>query len=228
MAIYVRKYARTLTNCKIVGSKVLKSRAVRVLTTEQVRVGSESKLGRTTSTMRLMEFAGDFQHPSKAPKSFTRSELIRSIHERFQRIRGAREEEGPRLRRRAQVESLVIAVLDEIAGALERGMRVELRGIGVLTVKEKRGRQGRNPRTGEALVIDPHRVVRFRVSELLLTRLNQPISRTPEHAKSDSRRLAFAIDGNQKKRGKDVRTGPTSPRPARGQLRGGGIIYEEG
>ena len=64
-----------------------------------------------------------------------------------------------------QAESLVIAVLDEIAGALERGKRMELRGVGVLTVKEKRERQGRNPRTGEALVIDPHRVVRFRASK---------------------------------------------------------------
>ena len=37
----------------------------------------------------------------------------------------------------SQAESLVIAVLDEIAGALERGKRVELRGVGVLTVKKK-------------------------------------------------------------------------------------------
>jgi nucleoid DNA-binding protein len=144
-----------------------------------------------------MEFAGDFLHPLKAPKSFTRSELIRSIYERFQPNRGG--EEGPRLRRLAQAESLVLALLDEIAGALERGMRVELRGVGVLTVKEKRGRQGRNPRTGEALVIDPHRVVRFRVSELLLARLNQPISQAPEHAKSGSRQLVFMIDGNKRR-----------------------------
>jgi integration host factor subunit beta len=86
-------------------------------------------------------------------------------------------------------ENLIIPVLDEIAGALERGMRVELRGFGVLTVKGRRARQGRNPRTGEALIIDPHRVVRFRVSELLLARLNQP-SRRPERPKSNPRQLA--------------------------------------
>jgi nucleoid DNA-binding protein len=73
--------------------------------------------------------------------------------------------------------------------ALERGERVELRGVGVLTVKEKRERRGRNPSTGEALIIDPHRVVRFRVSELLLARLNQT-SRRPERPKSDPRQLA--------------------------------------
>jgi len=147
--------------------------------------------------MRVMEFPADFQRRPKAPKSFTRSELIRSIYQRFQRNRGDEEEDGPRLRRHAQAESLIIAVLDEIAGALERGKRVELRAVGVLIVKEKRERQGRNPRTGEALVIDPHRVVRFRASELLLARLNRADSRPPERPKSDPRQLAFPIDGRQ-------------------------------
>jgi nucleoid DNA-binding protein len=170
-----------------------------------------------------MDLPAGFVRPPKSPKSFTRSELIRRIYERFQRNNG--EENRPRLRRHTQAESLIIAVLDEIAGALERGMRVELRGVGVLTVKEKRGRQGRNPRTGEALVIDPHRVVRFRMSELLLARLNQPASRPPERAKPDSRQLAFPIDDSQKNRSDML----TLPRPARGQMRSGeGAIYEKG
>jgi integration host factor subunit beta len=139
--------------------------------------------------MRIMDLPGGFPRPPKQTKSFTRSELIHSIYKRFQRNRG--EEEGPRLRRRAQAESLIIAVLDEIVGALERGMRVELRGVGVLTVKEKRERQGRNPRTGEALIIDPHRVVRFRASDLLLARLNRPSSRQSERPKSDPRQSGF-------------------------------------
>jgi len=173
-----------------------------------------------------MELHAGFPRRPKAPKSFTRSELIRSIYERFQRDLG--EEDRPRLRRRAQAESLVLAVLDEIAGALERGMRVELRGVGVLTVKEKGQRQGRNPRTGEAVVIDPHHGVRFRASELLLVRLNQPVSRSQERSKSDSRQLALPIDGNRQKKG-DIRTGLTLLRPTRGQMRGGeGAIYEKG
>ncbi len=166
-------------------------------------------------TMHFMDLPG-LPRAAKPPKSFTRSELIRCIYERFQRNRG--EEEGPRLRRRAQAESLVLAVLDEIAGALERGKRVELRGVGVLTVKEKRERRGRNPSTGEALIIDPHRVVRFRVSELLLARLNQP-RRRPERPKSDPRQLAFRIDGDQEKPA-NIQTGPTLPRWARGRTRG--------
>jgi nucleoid DNA-binding protein len=176
--------------------------------------------------MRLMELHAGFPRPPKVPKSFTRSELIRSIYERFQRNRGV--EEGPRLRRLAQAESVVLAVLDEIASALERGMRVELRGVGVLTVKEKRGRQGRNPRTGEALVIDPHRGVRFRASELLLARLNRPANRPAERRKSDPRQLAFPID-DQHEEPADTHTQPALPRLARGRTtRKQGMIYEQG
>src|SRR5712691_2646624 len=175
-------------------------------------------------TMHFMDLPG-LPRAAKPPKSFTRSELIRCIYERFQRNRG--EEEGPRLRRRAQAESLVLAVLDEIAGALERGKRVELRGVGVLTVKEKRERRGRNPSTGEALIIEPHRVVRFRASELLLARLNRPISRRPERPRSDPRQLAFPIDGNQEKAG-NIQAGPTLPRLGRRRRRTKGAIYEKG
>jgi len=172
-----------------------------------------------------MDLLTDFPRSPKAPKSFTRSELIRSIYERFQRHGG--EEERPRLRRLAQAESLVLAVLDEIAGALERGKRVELRGVGVLTVKEKRERQGRNPRTGEALIIDPHRVVRFRVSELLLARLNQPASRPPERQKSDPRQLAFPIKVQQEEP-TDTDTRPASLLFARkGRTRKKATIYEK-
>ena len=177
-------------------------------------------------TMRLMDRPAGFPHPPKPPKSFTRSEFIRSIYERFQRNRG--DEEGPRLKRRAQAESLVIAALEEIAGALERDMRVELRGVGVLTVKQKEGRQGRNPRTGEALVIDPHRTVRFKPSELLLARLNRSVSQRPEHQKSEPRQLAFLID-DQQEESADGRTRPVLPRSARGRAaHRQGIIYEQG
>src|ERR1700722_15409794 len=143
--------------------------------------------------MRLMDLpAGVPRPPKPPPKSFNRSELVRALYEHF----GARsaEAEGPRLKRRKEAERLVTCLLDEIAGALERGMRVELRGLGALTVKPKRERQGRNPRTGEALTIEARRVVRFRVSELLLARLNQRIQQRPERPKVDPRQLALPIE----------------------------------
>jgi integration host factor subunit beta len=138
------------------------------------------------------ELPAGFPHPPEPPKSFNRSELVRALYEHF----GANsvEGQGPRLKRREEAERLVNYLLEEIAGALERGMRVELRGLGALNVKEKRERQGRNPRTGEALNIDARRAVRFRASELLLARLNRRTNQRPQRAKPDPRQLAFPIE----------------------------------
>ena len=149
--------------------------------------------------MRLMDLPAGVARPSKPPpKSFNRSELVRALYEHF----GARsaEGEGPRLKRRDEAERLVTCLLDEIAGALERGLRVELRGLGALTVKPKRERQGRNPRTGEALTIEARRVVRFRVSELLLARLNRRTHQRPERPKVDPRQLALPIEDPHEER----------------------------
>lgn len=67
-------------------------------------------------------------------------------------------------------------------------MRVELRGLGAFDIKEKRERQGRNPRTGEAVIIDARRAVRFRPSELLHARLNRRMIPRPQRSKADPRR----------------------------------------
>jgi len=105
-----------------------------------------------------------------------------------------------RLKRREKAERLVSCLLEEIASALERGMRVELRGLGALNVKAKHERQGRNPRTGEVVTIDARRVVRFRASELLLARLNRRTNQRPQRTKPDPRQLAFPIEDPQENR----------------------------
>ena len=57
-------------------------------------------------------------------------------------------ERNPHLYQR-DVEHIVNAVLDEITAALTRGDRVELRGFGAFSVKNRPARTGRNPRTGQ-------------------------------------------------------------------------------
>ena len=54
---------------------------------------------------------------------------------------------NPHLSQR-DVETIVTAILDEIVGAMSRGDRVELRGFGAFSVKNRPARTGRNPRTG--------------------------------------------------------------------------------
>jgi integration host factor subunit beta len=50
--------------------------------------------------------------------------------------------------RAADVELIVATVFDQITGALARGNRVELRGFGAFSVKQRGARIGHNPRAG--------------------------------------------------------------------------------
>jgi nucleoid DNA-binding protein len=54
-------------------------------------------------------------------------------------------------REQAEVENVLEAVLGSIADALTSNERVDLRGFGSFAVKDKKERQGRNPRTGETI-----------------------------------------------------------------------------
>ena len=52
------------------------------------------------------------------------------------------------------VENIVDAILNKIAGAMTRGDRVELRGFGAFSTKQRQARTGRNPRTGDKVPVD--------------------------------------------------------------------------
>ena len=67
-----------------------------------------------------------------------RSELIQKIAD-----------ENPHLYQR-DVERIVNTVFEEVTDAMARGDRVELRGFGAFSVKQRDARVGRNPRTGRS------------------------------------------------------------------------------
>jgi integration host factor subunit beta len=79
---------------------------------------------------------------------------------------------NPYLRER-DAEVIVLAVFDRIVSALARGHRVELRGFGAFTVKQRSARTGRNPRTGEGVSVAPRAVPYFRASREMIGRLNR-------------------------------------------------------
>lgn len=89
-----------------------------------------------------------------------RSELIQKIAE-----------ENPHLFQR-DVERIVNTIFEEIVSAMARGDRVELRGFGAFSVKERDSRVGRNPRTGESVDVDQKHVPFFKTGKLLRDRLN--------------------------------------------------------
>jgi integration host factor subunit alpha len=73
---------------------------------------------------------------------------------------------------RTESAELVQSVLDEICDAAERGETVKLSGFGSFVVRSKGQRIGRNPKTGVEVPILPRRVMVFKPSNVLKTRIN--------------------------------------------------------
>ena len=71
------------------------------------------------------------------------------------------------------VETIVNAIFDEITQALCDGNRVELRGFGAFSIKNRPPRAGRNPRTGESVAVEEKWVPFFKTGKELRERLNQ-------------------------------------------------------
>lgn len=90
----------------------------------------------------------------------TKSELIQRLAEA-----------NPHLYLR-DVERIVTTIFDEITDALATGDRVELRGFGAFSVKERGARIGRNPRTGEAVEVPSKFIPYFKTGKQLREKLN--------------------------------------------------------
>jgi integration host factor subunit beta len=80
-------------------------------------------------------------------------------------------EKNPHLYLR-DVERIVTTIFDEISSAMAQGDRVELRGFGAFSTKERAARVGRNPRTGEAVQVEKKYVPYFKCGKELRERLN--------------------------------------------------------
>ncbi len=81
-------------------------------------------------------------------------------------------DENPHLFQR-DIENIVNAIFGEISNALARGDRVELRGFGAFSVKNRDARIGRNPRTGEKVSVGKKFVPQFKTGKEIRERLNK-------------------------------------------------------
>jgi len=95
-----------------------------------------------------------------AERTITRAQLGESV---YQEVGLSRNESA----------DLLETVLSEIAAALTRGESVKISSFGSFSVRSKGQRVGRNPKTGEEVPILPRRVLVFRPSQLLKSRINQ-------------------------------------------------------
>lgn len=90
----------------------------------------------------------------------TKSELIQRLSQKY-----------PHLYQR-DIEVLVNTILNEISGALASGDRVELRGFGAFSVRERDPRTARNPKNGEVVTIGTRHAIYFRTGKELRERIN--------------------------------------------------------
>lgn len=90
-----------------------------------------------------------------------RSELLQELHK-----------DNPDLRS-DEIEQVVDVFFDEIAQRLAEGGRVELRGFGAFSTREREARTGRNPRTGESVAVPAKRVPYFKAGKEIRQRLNE-------------------------------------------------------
>lgn len=78
---------------------------------------------------------------------------------------------------RKESEQIVEIVFDSIISALQGGDKIEIRGFGSFRTRERRGRVGRNPKTGEKVEVPAKRIPFFKPSKELKDYVNSEASR---------------------------------------------------
>jgi integration host factor subunit beta len=79
--------------------------------------------------------------------------------------------DNPELRAE-EVEQVIDIFFDEIAARLSEGGRVELRGFGAFSTRQRDARTGRNPRSGDSVSVPAKRVPYFKPGKEMRQRLN--------------------------------------------------------
>ncbi len=87
---------------------------------------------------------------------------------------------------RNESAELVENVLKEVSETLTQGETVKISSFGSFSVRQKGERIGRNPKTGEEVPIKPRRVLVFRASNVLKSRINSALNPTSGSAADTS------------------------------------------
>lgn len=86
---------------------------------------------------------------------------------------------------RRDAEVIVNAVFESMTEALCTGERIEIRGFGSFVVKQRRAREGRNPKTGELVAVAAKRVPFFKVGKELKQRVDDSYSGARQDLQGD-------------------------------------------
>ena len=77
---------------------------------------------------------------------------------------------------RKESETIVETIFDSIIAALQKGEKIEIRGFGSFRTRERRGRVGRNPKTGEKVEVKAKKIPYFKPSKELKDFVNNAVA----------------------------------------------------
>jgi len=103
----------------------------------------------------------------------TRSDLINRLVEKFTYFNSNASSNSFTSFEAKDCEVCVRAILDEMGNSLSKGNRVEIRGFGTFAVNVRPARLGRNPKTGEKVMVPEKRVPHFKCGKELRIKMNQ-------------------------------------------------------
>ena len=90
----------------------------------------------------------------------TKSELVKQLSRTY-----------PNLLKK-DLEKFFDIFLNEVKLALKNGERVELRGWGIFSTKNQKGKTSRNPKTGEKVIVEEKKSINFKMSKDLFSEIN--------------------------------------------------------
>jgi integration host factor subunit beta len=100
------------------------------------------------------------QGTRKEDGSMTKSDLIELVANKLHLPKG-------------KAELIVNCIFDSMEESLKRGERIEIRGFGSFEIRHYKAYEGRNPRTGDPVGVQPKRLPFFKVGKELKERVNQ-------------------------------------------------------
>ena len=92
--------------------------------------------------------------------TLTKADLVQNVYKSHENLT------------KAQATQAVEALLSTMKNCMASGEELLISGFGKFNVKDKNARRGRNPQTGQELILDPRRVITFKPSGILRTRIN--------------------------------------------------------
>jgi integration host factor subunit beta len=101
----------------------------------------------------------------------TKSDLITRLTGKFENLGASNGSENTVLDHK-DCELCVRTILNSMVSALSKGSRIEVRGFGTFAVTARPERTGRNPKTGESVLVPEKKVLHFKCGKDLRNKLN--------------------------------------------------------